>query len=55
MNEIRPLVDTAESVTLSRADFEALQQEPEDAADRIDTASKLDVLTDVLVRPTVAE
>jgi hypothetical protein len=35
MNRIRPLIDTAESVTLSRADFEALQQELEDAAHRI--------------------
>ena len=35
MNQIRPLGETAESVTLSRADFEALQEELEDAADRI--------------------
>ena len=35
MNQIRPLGETAESVTLSRTDFEALQEELEDAADRI--------------------
>jgi hypothetical protein len=35
MNQIKPLGVTAESVTLSRADFEALQEELEDAADRI--------------------
>jgi Helix-turn-helix len=35
MNQIRPLVETPESVTLSRADFETLQDELEDAADRI--------------------
>lgn len=35
MNQIRPLGETAESVTLSRTDFEALQEELEDAADKI--------------------
>ena len=34
MNEIRPLNETAESVTLSRTDFEAIQEELEDALDR---------------------
>jgi hypothetical protein len=35
MNHIRPLVETPESVTLSRSDFEAIREELEDAADRI--------------------
>lgn len=35
MNQIMPLAETAESVTLKRADFETLQEELEDAADRI--------------------
>jgi predicted RNase H-like nuclease (RuvC/YqgF family) len=35
MNQVRPISETAESVTLSRTDFEALQEELEDAADRI--------------------
>jgi ribosome-binding protein aMBF1 (putative translation factor) len=35
MRQISPLSETAESVTLRRADFEALQDELEDAADRI--------------------
>jgi ribosome-binding protein aMBF1 (putative translation factor) len=35
MNQIRPLGETADSVTLSRTDFETLQEELEDAADRI--------------------
>jgi Helix-turn-helix len=35
MNQIRPLVETAESVPLSRADFETMQEELEDATDRI--------------------
>jgi DNA-binding XRE family transcriptional regulator len=35
MTQIRPLIETAESVTLRRTDFEALQDELEDAADRI--------------------
>jgi hypothetical protein len=35
MNQIVPLAETAESVTLKREDFEALQEELEDAADRI--------------------
>ena len=34
MNEIRPLNETAESVTLSRSDYEAIQEELEDALDR---------------------
>ena len=44
MNQIRPLVETADSVTLRRADFETLQEELEDAADRI--AILHDVLND---------
>ena len=35
MNQIRPLGETAESVTLSRSDFEAMHEELEDATDRI--------------------
>ena len=35
MNQIRPLSETAESITLSRTDFEAMQEELEDAVDRI--------------------
>ena len=35
MNQVRPISETADSVTLSRTDFEALQEELEDAADRI--------------------
>ena len=35
MTQIRPLIETAESVTLRRTDFEALEDELEDAADRI--------------------
>ena len=35
MNQIRPISETAESVTLSRNDFEAFQEALEDAADRI--------------------
>jgi DNA-binding Xre family transcriptional regulator len=35
MNQIRPISETAESVTLNRSDFEALQEELEDTADRI--------------------
>ena len=35
MNWIKPLGETAESVTLSRFDFEAIQGGLEDAADRI--------------------
>jgi ribosome-binding protein aMBF1 (putative translation factor) len=35
MTQIRPLSETAESVTLRRIDLEALQDELEDAADRI--------------------
>ncbi len=34
MNEIRPLSETAESVTLSRSDYEAIHEELEDALDR---------------------
>jgi ribosome-binding protein aMBF1 (putative translation factor) len=44
MNQIRPLVETPESVTLSRADFETLQDELEDAADRINVLQ--DILND---------
>lgn len=35
MNQIRPLSETAETITLSRTDFEAMQEELEDAVDRI--------------------
>jgi len=35
MNQIRPISETAESVTLNRTDFEAMQEELEDAVDRI--------------------
>ena len=35
MNQIRPLSETAESITLSRTDFEAMKEELEDAVDRI--------------------
>jgi hypothetical protein len=35
VNQIKPLGESPESVTLSRADFEALQEELEDAVDRI--------------------
>lgn len=35
MRQIRPLGETAETVTLSKADFEALSDELEDAVDRI--------------------
>jgi hypothetical protein len=35
MNQIRPISETTESVTLNRSDFDALREELEDAADRI--------------------
>ena len=35
MNQVKPLGETTESVTLSRADFDALREELEDAEDRI--------------------
>jgi hypothetical protein len=35
MNQVRPISETAESVTLSRMDFEAMQEGLEDAVDRI--------------------
>jgi hypothetical protein len=45
MNQIRPIRETAESVTLNRSDFDALREELEDAADRIA------VLEDCLLDP----
>ena len=35
MTHIRPLTETPETVTLSRADFEAMMEEIEDAEDRL--------------------
>jgi hypothetical protein len=35
MSHIKPLRETAESVTLSRADFDAMREELEDAEDRM--------------------
>jgi hypothetical protein len=35
VNQVKPIGETPESVTLSRADFEALREELEDAEDRI--------------------